>query len=144
MLQELLKLKGTYFNNTQSKAGEWLHYKIEEIVQGEVTVSMLVRPEMCNPVHQIHGGMMAMLIDEICGLCFLTMDKTEYYTTVNLHVDYLYSANVNTTITARAFVIRTGKKIGNVQCMVYDDKQVLLANATTNLLNTGKSVFELV
>jgi acyl-coenzyme A thioesterase 13 len=131
------------FDHSLSKAGLWLNYKLEKVEIGYVEVSMLIRPEMGNPMKQLHGGMMSMLIDEISGLSFYTLNKGTFYTTVNLHVDFLYSVAVGETIIAKAKVLRAGKKIANVECSVYNSKNEMLAHSTSNLVNTEKEIFNL-
>ncbi|MBP6455149.1 MAG: PaaI family thioesterase [Chitinophagaceae bacterium] len=138
------KYEGKKFDNSLSQAGLWLKYKLEKVEKGYVEVSMQVRQEMGNPMKQLHGGMMSMLIDEISGLSFYTLNKGTFYTTVNLHVDFLYSVAVGDTIFAKAKVLRAGKKIANVECSVYNQKNELLAHSTSNLVNTEKEIFNLI
>ncbi len=138
------KYEGKHFDNSLSQAGLWLKYKLEKVEMGYVEVSMIIRPEMGNPMKQLHGGMMSMLIDEISGLSFYTLNKDTFYTTVNLHVDFLYSVSVGETIFAKAKVLRAGKKIANVDCTIYNSKGEVLAHSTTNLVNTEKEIFNLI
>ena len=102
--------EGKHFDHSLSKAGLWLKYKLEKVEAGYVEVSMIIREEMGNPMKQLHGGMMSMLIDEISGLSFYTLNKGTFYTTVNLHVDFLYSVAVGDTVFSKAKVLRAGKK----------------------------------
>lgn len=141
---QLKQLEGKHFTQSHSKAGKWLHYKIERVEAGEIEVSIVVRENMTNPNNMLHGGMAAMICDEICGLAFYSTDSPTIYTTVNLSIDYLYSAPVNSTITAIGKVIRKGKKIAYTECCIYSDSGDLIVRATSNLLNTGKPTFELV
>ncbi len=135
--------EGKKFDHSLSQAGLWLNYTLEKVEIGYVEVSMLIRAEMGNPMKQLHGGMMSMLIDEISGLSFYTLNKGTFYTTVNLHVDFLYSVAVGETIFAKAKVLRAGKKIANIDCSVYNIKNELLAHSTSNLVNTEKEIFHL-
>lgn len=143
ILERLKKLEGQYFKNTNSQAGEWLHYKLEHIDEGKVTASILVRPDMLNPKGNIHGGMLAMICDELCGLAFFTTGQSDYYTTVNLTIDFLYGVSNGETIIAQSKVWRSGKRIANVECILYDKENRIVAHAKSNLVNTNKKTFEL-
>ncbi|MCC7028878.1 MAG: PaaI family thioesterase [Chitinophagaceae bacterium] len=140
---QLKQLEGQYFSNTNSRAGKWLNYKLLEVKQGEIRASVLVREDMTNPNHMLHGGMIAMIMDELCGLAFYSLGTGYYYTTVNLSVDYLDSAPVNTTVEVHSKVMRSGKKIANVECTVFNDEGKIIAHGKSNLVNTEKKVFEL-
>lgn len=139
LLSELKKYEGQYFTASNSNAGKWLHYKIISVEQGILKTELTIRNDMINPVGNIHGGVMALYIDEMCGLAFVTLGLPTYYTTLNLSIDYLYSAALHETIHAKATVLRSGKRVGNIECSVYNEHNTLLAHATTNLVNTDKS-----
>jgi acyl-coenzyme A thioesterase 13 len=143
IFNKLKEFEGKVFDKTLSAAGRWLAYTIINVSPGSIEVSVPVRPEMTNPSMQLHGGMMAMIMDEISGVAFYSLGSTTYYTTVNLVVDYLYSAAVGETVYAKAQVQRKGKKISNISCAVYNSNDICLARATTNLVNTEKAIFDL-
>lgn len=143
ILHKLKQLEGSYFTHTRSKAGQWLHYKMERVREGEVEVTLTVREEMTNPGGTLHGGMIGMISDEICGLAFYSVGQAHFYTTVNLSIDYLYSAPLGTTVRAVGRVVRWGKKIANTECYIYDEEGRIISHATSNLVNTGKEVFEI-
>ena len=92
---------------------------------------------MTNPYKHIHGGMMALLIDESVGWAVLSLESDVNFTTLNLNVDFLYAIKVGERLRAKSTVIRAGKKIINVECLVYDMQDRLLAKASSNLINTG-------
>ncbi len=140
---KLKQFEGQHFTNSNSKAGRWLNYKLLKVDEGAIDASILVREDMTNPNNMLHGGMIAMIMDELCGLAFYSLGGGYYYTTVNLTIDYLYSAPLNTTVIAKSRVMRSGKKIANVECYIYDANNNIIAHAKTNLVNTEKKVFEL-
>ena len=144
ILQELKRHIGKPYQNIRSAAGGHLQYTIESIEAGKVTVSMEVRDILTNPSKQLHGGMMAMLIDEIAGLAFYTQGVQTIYTTLSLNIDYMRSAMLGETVTAMATVQKTGKKIANIHCEVRNIDNVLLAYGTTNLANTNIEIPQLL
>jgi uncharacterized protein (TIGR00369 family) len=137
ILSILRKHIGKPYQNIRSAAGGHLQYTLLEINEGEVTASLEVRDILTNPSKQLHGGMMAMLIDEISGLAFYTQGVNTIYSTLNLNIDYLHSAQLGDTITATARAIKTGKKIANVHCEVKNEQGTVIAYGTTNLANTN-------
>lgn len=136
ILEELKKHIGKPYQNIRSAAGGHLQYTIEAIDVGSVTVSLPVRDILTNPSKQLHGGMMAMLIDEVAGLSFYTQGVSTIYTTLSLNIDYMRSALLGETIIAKATVRKTGKRIANIHCEVRNSQNILLAFGTTNLANT--------
>ncbi len=140
ILETLRKHIGKPYQNIRSAAGGHLEYTILTLEEGRVEVSLTVRDVLTNPSKQLHGGMMAMLIDEISGLAFYTQGVQTIYTTLNLSIDYLHSALLGETIVAKARVLKSGKKIANVHCEVVNKEGTILAYGTTNLANTHKEI----
>ena len=143
LYDQLKAREGQYFTESLSKGGQWLNYRIVRVEPGEVDIEVLVRPEMTNPQGMIHGGMTALICDEVCGLAFYSTGQPTFYTTINLVIDYLYSAPEGTTLLAKGRVIRHGKKIANVACDILDPQNRLIARACSNLANTDKAIFNL-
>jgi uncharacterized protein (TIGR00369 family) len=135
-----MKLKqhiGKQITVSPSEAGNWLEFTLDHIEKGTATISLTIRPEMTNPYKHIHGGMMALVIDESVGWAVLSLESKVNFTTLNLNVDFLYAIKVGERLRAVSNVIREGKKIINVECLVYDMQDRLLAKASSNLINTG-------
>ncbi len=80
---------------------------------------------------------MALVIDESVGWAVLSLESEVNYTTLSLNVDFLYAIKVGERLKAKSTVVRAGKKIINVECLVYDMQDRLLAKASSNLINTG-------
>jgi acyl-coenzyme A thioesterase 13 len=135
-----MKLKqhlGKQITASPSEAGNWLAFTLDHIEKGTATISLTIRPEMTNPYKHIHGGMMAFVIDESVGWAVLSLESPINYTTLNLNVDFLYAIKSGERLKAVSTVIREGKKIINVECLVYDLQDRLLAKASSNLIATG-------
>lgn len=141
--QLLKEREGKYFTETMSQAGRWLNYKILHVDPGYVEVSIHVRPDMTNPSGHIHGGMIAMICDELCGLSFYSLGHEHFYTTVSLNINYLFSAPLASDIIIKSRVIRSGKRMANVECYLYDSEERIIAHATSNLMNSGGKIFDL-
>jgi len=141
--ENLKTFEGRHFTETMSKAGRWLNYKLLQVDPGYIEASIIVRDELTNPSGQLHGGMIGMIADELCGLSFYSLGHDTFYTTVNLHIDYLFAAPAGIELTIKAKVLRAGKRMANVECFIYDPEERIIAHATTNLMNTGAGIFNL-
>ena len=134
---QLKSHEGKHYTASKSAAGRWLNYKLIHVEPGEIEASLVIRDEHTNPLKQLHGGMIALICDEICGLCFYSLGFETFYTTISLNIDFLLGVAKDSEITIKAKVIRSGKRISNVECFLYDEQGMKLAHATTNLMNSG-------
>jgi acyl-coenzyme A thioesterase 13 len=129
--------EGKLVEDSRSPAGNWMRFTLEQIEKGKATISMEVREEMTNPYGNIHGGMMALVMDEAIGWAVVSLDTDNNYTSLNLNVDFLYAIKQGDRLKATSEIIRAGKKIIHVECRVYDMQERLLGKASSNLIATG-------
>jgi acyl-coenzyme A thioesterase 13 len=129
--------EGKLVTESRSPAGNWLQFTLDKIEKGSAIISLDVRPEMANPYGNIHGGMMALAIDEVIGWSVVSLDANANYTSLNLNVDFLYAIKQGERLKASAEVVRAGKKIIHVDCRVENMEGKLLAKASSNLIVTG-------
>jgi uncharacterized protein (TIGR00369 family) len=140
VLEVIKGMVGTEIEDSRSPAGNWLKPRLESVERGKVSMSVLVKREMCNPFGNIHGGMMSLVIDEAIGWAIVSLEAASHYTSVSLNIDFLFAAAEGERITAVAEIIRQGKKIINAEVHVYNDKDILLSKATSNLVATGMTI----
>jgi len=131
---------GDDIHDSRSPAGNWLRPRLEAIEKGRARISVLIRPEMCNPFGNIHGGMMSLVIDEAIGWAVVSLAAENHYTSVTLNVDFLYAAASGERIAAEAVVVRQGKKVINVEVHVYNEHNTLLSKASSNLVVTSMKI----
>lgn len=136
-LNDIQKLTGKVILDSKSAAGNWLQPQLEHIEKGIAEISVVIRAEMCNPFGNIHGGMMALVIDETIGWAVVSLEAKSHYTSVTLNLDFLYAASKGERITAKAEVIRQGKKVIYMETSVHNENGILLARSTSNLVVTG-------
>ncbi len=129
--------EGKLVTGSRSPAGNWMQFTLDKIEKGRATISLEVKHDMTNPYGNIHGGMMALVMDEVIGWSVISLDTDSHYTSLNLNVDFLYAIKQGDRLKAIAEVIRAGKKIIHVECRVYDMQERLLGKATSNLIVTG-------
>jgi uncharacterized protein (TIGR00369 family) len=129
--------EGKLVTESRSPAGNWLHFTLEHIEKGSATISLEVRKDMTNPYNNIHGGMMALVMDEVIGWAVVSLDMGTGYTSLNLNVDFLYAIRQGDRLRATSKVIRVGKKIIHVECSVENMEGTLLGKASSNLIVTS-------
>jgi uncharacterized protein (TIGR00369 family) len=129
--------EGKLVTDSRSAAGNWMQFTLESVEKGKATISLEVKKEMTNPYGNIHGGMMALVMDEVIGWAVVSLETDNHYTSLNLNVDFLYAIKEGNRLKATSEVIRAGKKIIHVECRVYDMEDRLLGKATSNLIVTG-------
>ncbi len=128
---------GKVVTDSRSPAGNWLGFRLDDIEKGKVELSLEVKKDMTNPYGNIHGGMMSLVIDEAIGWAVVSLDTDNFYTSLNLNVDFLYAIKEGERLKAVSEVIRRGKKIIHVNCSVYNMGGAILAKASSNLIVTG-------
>ena len=129
--------EGKLVEESRSPAGNWLQFTLEKIEKGSATISLEVKHEMTNPYGNIHGGMMALVMDEVIGWAVVSLDMNANYTSLNLNVDFLYAIKQGDRLRATANVVRAGKKIIHVECRIESMEGTLLGKASSNLIVTS-------
>ena len=76
--EALKALVGKEFADSRSPAGNWLQPRIEAFEKGMAMMSVVIRPEMCNPFRHIHGGMMSLVVDEVIGWAVLSLSSENH------------------------------------------------------------------
>jgi len=129
---------GKNASQSPSPLMRWLNPTFESVAEGALEFSYVVREEMTNPMKVLHGGVTAAIIDDVLGATVFSLGNTHLYTTVNLAVDYFSTAKEGDTIIAITSVVKTGNKIINVQCEVWNaDKTRMIAKGYSNLIKTA-------
>ena len=127
---------GKVITDSPSEISNWLQMTPIIAEKGKIVVTIPVRSNMTNMMKTIHGGMVATILDDLCGTACLISADDFFYATINLHVDYLNPANVGDVLTATAEVIRQGKTIINVHAVLERMDGKIVARASSNLINT--------
>ena len=133
---------GKHFTESPSPLARWLNGTVIEVEKKSVTFQFTVRKEMTNPIGMLHGGIIAAMIDDCVGVTFFILGLKNFYPTINLYVDFFNPVSEGKTVLVRTQVVKQGKAIINMKAEVLNDRQKLLAQATSNLaLSTIKIPF---
>lgn len=123
-----------------SPLGRWLNGTLLEVNEGSLTMEFLVRKEMCNPGGILHGGIATSVMDDIIGLTVFSMSNQVFYSSVNLSVDFLYSAKPDEKLIVKSNIVRIGKKIAHAEGEIRNEAGQIIAKCTTNLVATSNTI----
>jgi len=113
-----------------------LHPTIEELHLDGCTLKMPFRPEISNGHGAVHGGVLATLADSAMAFALSTnFDGEMGFATADLTIHYFKRAR--TDVTARARVVKKGKRINVGTIDLYDDGGDLVATVLTSFLLTS-------
>jgi uncharacterized protein (TIGR00369 family) len=111
-----------------------LGLELGEISPGAVTIHLDVRDELRQNQGVVHGGAVASLIDTAAAFAVLTqVEVNERVTTTDLTIHYLRPASSG-RLTARARIVRGGRRLFVLSVEVANDKQILVATAVTSYI----------
>ena len=111
-----------------------LGIEVGSIELGAATLYMEAREELLQNRRVLHGGATASLIDSASAFAILSLlEPGENTTTVDLTVQYLRPVTEG-RVTARAKVLRAGRRMITVSVEVTDASEKLVATALTAYL----------
>jgi len=115
----------------------WLNPTLLSAEEGALEFSYVIRKEMTNPMHILHGGTTAAILDDAMGAAVFSLGNTHLYNTVNLNVDYFSTAKEGDTIISKTAMVKKGNQIMNVQCELWNEERTrLIAKGYSNLIKT--------
>lgn len=111
-----------------------LGINFEDATRGAATLSMHARPELERFGGIMHGGALASLADTASAFAVLTTLETgEQTVTVDLTLHYLRPVTTG-KLTARACVLRAGRRLATVTVEISDEAGTLVATGLTTYL----------
>ena len=107
----------------------FLGARLGRVEPGSVDVELNVGSNHLNLFGTLHGGLIATLADTATGLAMLTLlDQGSTHVTTSLSVTFLAPGRAG-TVTARARVLKRGRRFGYAEADVVDAEDRLLARA---------------
>ena len=108
--------------------------ELGEVSAGDVSIQLTVREELRQNQGVVHGGAVASLIDTAAAFAVLTrLDLNERVTTTDLTIHYLRPTSSG-RLTARARIVRGGRRLFVLSVEVTNDHQILVATAVTSYI----------
>ncbi len=111
-----------------------LGMELGELRRGAATLHLEARDELKRNRGILHGGVVASLADTAAAFAILTLSEPgQASTTIDLTVHYLRPLSEGRA-TARARVVRAGRRIMVISVDVFDEYQALAATALTSFI----------
>ena len=111
-----------------------LGIELDDISEGVATLGLDVRKELKQNHGVVHGGAIASLIDTAMAFAIITLlAPREKVTTVDLTVSYLRPLTKG-RITAKARVVRSGRRLVVVSADVFGDDGILASTALSTYI----------
>jgi uncharacterized protein (TIGR00369 family) len=113
---------------------ELLGIDFVEAGEGTCTMKLEAGERHSNPMGTIHGGIICDLADAAMGMSFFsTLEDGASFTTLELKINFLRPFWTGTLL-AHGKVVSSGKTIGLTECRVVDDRERLIAHATSTVM----------
>jgi acyl-CoA thioesterase len=111
-----------------------LGIELDEVGKGTATLGLNVRRELTQNHGVVHGGAIAALIDTATALAIISLlSPAEKVTTVDLTVSYMRPLTIG-RITARAKVVRSGRRLFVASADLFDQDGKLAATALSTYI----------
>ncbi len=109
-------------------------FTIGSIEPGRVVMEMNAGPQHANPMGTLHGGVLCDLADAAMGMAYASsLGEGETFTTLELKINFLKPVWTG-RLTATGRLVKGGNTVGLVECDVHDDKDRLVARASSTCM----------
>ena len=117
-----------------------LGFRIIDFCEGCTTIEIDIDERLYNPMNTVHGGILCDIADAAMGISFFTtLESDETFTSVDLRITFLKQVK-DGTLRASSKIIRKGKRLGYMECEIFnqDDELVAKASSTCIILRNTK------
>jgi uncharacterized protein (TIGR00369 family) len=109
-------------------------FTLTEVEPGRAVVALEADRRHANPMGTVHGGILCDIADAAMGIAYAaTLDEGETFTTLELKINFLKPVWTG-RLTATGRVVKAGHTVGLVECDVHDDKDRLVARASSTCM----------
>lgn len=113
----------------------WAGATLEEVEEGRVVMRVDLEHHHLNPQGIVHGGVIAGLLDSVCGLSLRTILPADVsHRTVQLSITYLKAARTG-VIRGIGTAVHESRRVGFAEGEVRDTDDNLLARASATFFN---------
>ena len=109
-------------------------FTLAAVERGRAVVELDAGPQHANPMGTVHGGVLCDIADAAMGIAYASgLDDGKTFTTLELKINFLKPVRAGQLV-ATARVVKSGHTIGLVECDVTDDKDRLVARASSTCM----------
>jgi uncharacterized protein (TIGR00369 family) len=113
---------------------ELIGFTLTSIEPGRAVIDFTAEPRHANPMGTLHGGVLGDIADAAMGMAWAsTLGEGETFTTLELKINFLRPVWTG-RLTATGRVVSGGRTVGLLECDVTDDKQRLVARASSTVM----------
>ena len=114
--------------------GRLLGLKLVQAENGMAVIEFAADERHANPAGTLHGGVLSDIADAAMGLAYYTtLAADESLATLELKINFIRPV-WKATLRANARVVHAGKVVGLVECDILDERQRLVARASSTLM----------
>jgi uncharacterized protein (TIGR00369 family) len=109
-------------------------FRLTAAEAGRAVVAFEATGHHANPMGTLHGGILCDVADAAMGMAYAsTLDADETFTTLELKINFLKPVRTG-HLTATGRVVKAGRTVGLVECDVVDEKDHLVARASSTCM----------
>jgi uncharacterized protein (TIGR00369 family) len=109
-------------------------FTLAEVDPGRAVVTLDADRRHANPMGTVHGGVLCDIADAAMGIAYAaTLDEGETFTTLELKINFLKPIRTGRLV-ATGRVVKGGHTVGLIECDVLDDKERLVARASSTCM----------
>jgi uncharacterized protein (TIGR00369 family) len=109
-------------------------FTLTAVEPGRAVVELPLTERHANPMGTVHGGVLCDVADAAMGIAYAaTLDEGESFTTLELKINFLKPVRAG-TVTATGRLVKGGRTVGLVECDIVDEKERLVARATSTCM----------
>ena len=109
-------------------------FTVPEVEPGRAVVTLDADRRHANPMGTVHGGILCDIADAAMGIAYAaTLDEGETFTTLELKINFLKPVRTGRLV-ATGLVVKAGHTVGLIECDVVDDKERLVARASSTCM----------
>lgn len=124
-------------STTATEFSRMLGIEYEQLDQDHALASLHIRPELCNTLGILHGGVTSTIADVVMGRAAAPfVDGVQQCVTIEMKVNFIYPVEGSRLI-AEATVIKRGKKIIFTEAKLKNDKGNIVATASGTYARVG-------
>jgi len=109
-------------------------FVLTAVEPGRAVIELAAEARHANPMGTVHGGILCDIADAAMGMAYAgTLEEGESFTTLELKINFLKPVWTGMLV-ATGRVVKGGRTVGLVECDIVDDKDRLVARATSTCM----------
>ena len=109
-------------------------FTLVSVEPGCAVIEFEAEERHANPMGTLHGGILCDIADAAMGMAYAaSLDEGETFTTLELKINFLKPVRTGKLV-ATGRMVKSGHTIGLAECDIHDDKERLVARASSTCM----------